>query len=159
MPLHQSMDFIIQEKKQRMPLLHLIYQEAHEQFHQQFREQIVKTSGADRNIKCPKGRTPHHILAKHGKDFGKDPFDLFAPDNKGSTPLHFYAASATHHQLNTCLKPVKRSVDVEDIHGITPLFGAIDTKKLENVRVLLERGANPNHTTAALRTPLVAAVT
>lgn len=157
-PVNQSMVFHIQGKVHRMPLLHLIHEITPEQFKEQILQAFNKLPKVDHSIKCPNGKTVNHILAKHGMDIGGHPFDLFEPDNEGRVPLHFYAGSATHRRLDQWLSTINRGIDVEDRSGMTPLLIAIANKNLQNAGVFLKKGANPNHTTADLLTPLSLAV-
>ncbi len=157
LPINQAMAFFIQGKVHRVPLLHLIHEITPEQFKEKILQAFNKLP-VEYSIKCPKGKTINHILAMHGKGWGHKPIDLFEPDNKGKAPLHFYAGSVTHYQLENWLSTVNRSVDVEDLSGMTPLLMAIANKKLENAEVFLKKGANPNHATAQLLTPLSVAV-
>jgi ankyrin repeat protein len=157
MPLNQPMIFEVKGQSKNIPLLHLIHEEASSEL---WRAQLIQIfdqlPGADCHVKCVQGKKIAHIQAKKGEDIS--PEDLCVADVEGCTPLHLYATHATPQKLESFLKSLKRKVDLEDAHGLTPLFMAICSKRLDNTRILLEKGADPNHLTAKLMTPLSAAI-
>jgi hypothetical protein len=67
-----------------------------------------------------------------------------ARDRLGFTPLHL--ATWLHHNQAVAAAPVDRGADVNarDKRGGTPLHGAVCLERLDAVRLLLGRGADPH---------------
>lgn len=83
---------------------------------------------------------------------GANGADLAAPDNYGETPLH---SRARHWQGRIgVLLELGADVSASDSRGNTPLFGAARVGHVQNARLLIEHGADPNARNRAGLTPL-----
>lgn len=69
--------------------------------------------------------------------------DVNHGDSLGRTPLHFAAASGNGNVMVLLLSVEGCRVDPRSCGGETPLMRAIQHGKVNAVRLLLERGANP----------------
>lgn len=77
-------------------------------------------------------------------------------------PLHFYASEQDTQKIRELLDQHPEWVDAEDSQGCTPLFHAIEGHlklgtPLENIELLIKRGASLRHSSHKLITPLVLA--
>lgn len=82
-----------------------------------------------------------------------------APDTNEWSAMHSAAEFAKTDILNYLM--TQEGVDVNQPHppsGITPLFAACRAGKLDNVRALLDHGANLNAATLSQESPLLAAI-
>ena len=81
--------------------------------------------------------------------------DVNAKTVDGRTPLHAAAMLPTSAPVVILLLEMGAAVDARTITGTTPLFGAV-TAGVENTRLLLDKGANPNAVSQTGATPLMA---
>ena len=79
------------------------------------------------------------------------------PDKEGWTPL-MYAALLNDSKVVTYLIDSGAKINHEAYNGTTALYLAVYGKMLENARVLLKRGANPNIADNESISPLVLAI-
>lgn len=79
------------------------------------------------------------------------------PDKEGWTPL-MYAALLNDSKVVTYLIDSGAKINHEAYNGKTALYLAVYGKMLENARVLLKRGANPNIADSESISPLVLAI-
>ncbi len=79
--------------------------------------------------------------------------DVNAPDDKGSTPLHY---AALHNQRDILLTLLDHHADVNHANsaGQTALHIAVAQHNVVNAQLLLDRGANPDLADKAGQTPL-----
>jgi ankyrin repeat protein len=157
LPLNQPMTFDVEGKKSCLPLLHRIYlfsikQEKTKRILQRF----LTLKEVDRKVKAPNGQTLGHLMAQNEEieDLHIDPL---SQDEQGVSILHLYASGSNATFLKKACERCK-TVDLEDKKGMTPLHDAIINKKPENVKMLLQKGANPNHLTRKRATPLLLAI-
>ena len=68
------------------------------------------------------------------------------------------AANTTDTATVRCLLGAGKNVEIADHDGLTPLHGAAGYVRAENVKVLLEMGANPSSVDSAGSTPLLPAL-
>ena len=104
-------------------------------------------------------RTALHSAAVEGRMSDvrrllKDRVDVNAADEAGSTPLHF-ASQQGYDEIAEALLDAGALVDVKDSWGNTPLWKAVFAFQGDPrlVRLLLERGANPDAVNNSGRTP------
>lgn len=121
---------------------------------------IVKYPPKDWNkIDC-EGKTLVHLLIKaciSPMQFVDLKLDI--PDHQGLTPLHYAVTHLEHDEIDELLvKLPTTAIEATDVLGFTPLFYAIRTLKEKNLIALLNKGANANHQTHALVTPLAYAI-
>ncbi|KAF8419529.1 ankyrin repeat-containing domain protein, partial [Tirmania nivea] len=128
--------------------------------------QILLDSGANYDIQDEHGATPLHIAVEYDRnEIAKLLLDKGAScdirDDEGNTPLR-KAWKRRHLKLNWGLikllleKGATCGVSelVFEFRGVAPLHIAAQNGKLEIVRLLLERGANPNVRDCQNYTPL-----
>jgi ankyrin repeat protein len=86
-------------------------------------------------------------------------FKMEIKNNEGHSLLHIAAALVESSYLIQLLEKVDPNlIDAEDNEGRTPLFFAIEQKKENNVAYLIKAGANVNHKSKKLISPLIAAI-
>ena len=64
-------------------------------------------------------------------------------DSKGRAPIHFAAKEGNVDVLELFLSRESSLINLCDSHGKTPLIHATENKKIEAIKVLLSKGANP----------------
>lgn len=87
------------------------------------------------------------LLLDHGAD-------ICAPDGVGSSALHHVVKVTDNFALIHFLLDRGLPVDLGDSGGHTALVMACNSGRIDNARILLERGANVNNTNRIGRTPL-----
>lgn len=65
-------------------------------------------------------------------------------DRYGFTAIHKTVCGLDHHDLQAMLRENPLDVNKQDIYGNTPLYYAVSHRLYEQIRLLLERGANPS---------------
>ncbi|NXJ69344.1 ASB3 protein, partial [Rostratula benghalensis] len=87
-------------------------------------------------------------------------YSVDVPDNRGWMPIHEAAAhnSSECLRLLICAAPRDDYINVKTFEGLCALHLSARHGSLENVRVLLEAGADPNEVTTEATTPLFLAV-
>lgn len=99
----------------------------------------------------PSGANLLHYAATilDGKEFAKtDQRYWTTVDNLGNTLLHYAAQSGNNTVVEEILAHVPDLIDRKNARGLTPLFLAVQHERLETMKLLMSRGANPNHTLA-----------
>jgi ankyrin repeat protein len=89
------------------------------------------SAGADVNVTTPEGETPLIIAA--GSRIGVSTADY-----------HFVVSPSGHEAIALHLVDKGADLNRANSFGLTALHFAVDTRKIELVRTLLARGANPN---------------
>nr|BBD96140.1 transient receptor potential ankyrin 1 [Ambystoma mexicanum] len=85
----------------------------------------------------------------------KNPTSLYSLDEVKATPLHYAAARGDMELMQMIFEETADEVlNVIDCKGNTPLHWAVENNKIESVRALLCRGANPNILNCYLMSPL-----
>ena len=90
---------------------------------------VLLTAGANTTLKDKEGFTPYHIAAQS--------------DDKEVLEL-FVTARSTSSRSNDSSHDVS-DIDIEDNGGLTPLHYAVEHNRYDNVRFLLNAGADVNH--------------
>lgn len=95
------------------------------------------------------GRSLAHAVAMHGSDAQLETLiqygsTLDLQSNDGRTPLHVAAIYNEPSFVAKLINAAYSFVDVQAQHDWTPLLFAVLFSRLENARILLENGANPN---------------
>jgi ankyrin repeat protein len=150
---HAPMDFDIEGRMARLPIAHLIYRLVKPG---EKRIEILESMERDFTIRDPKGDTLAHIQAMQEEEIDFEAVDPLAKNQAGVTILHLCAAHSIENLQGAILKCA--SVDVEDEQGFTPLYYAVLAGQLPHVRLILEKGANPNHMSKVRGSPLFYAV-
>ncbi len=124
-----------------------------------FIQSMLLKPDLDLNIRDSEGNTLAHLLLTMDV-FPQElrHIDLSAKNYQGQGFLHIaaqYASSKTLQALLNVMKPL--NVNEVDNQGVTPIFFAIGQNNEENVRLLIEKGADLRHYMHDLYTPLAAA--
>jgi len=73
--------------------------------------------------------------------------------NTGETPLHI-AAKKGYTKIAEILIKNNAKIEVQDLIRQTPLISAVRANKYEVAKLLLKKGANPNHATSSKKTAI-----
>ncbi len=121
---------------------------------------LVAIKAFDPNLVNGRGETHAHLLCELDIDVTAIPgVDLEARNGRGESLLHIAASEAGSWVLRKLVKAVgKEGLEWRDHNGMTPLGSAIIAGKDENVKILLEAGADPNACDYQLCSPLSYAV-
>lgn len=111
---------------------------------------LVEDGKADINAKSSYGVTPLIAAAAAGKGEAvtyllKNGADATAKDDLGKTALIYASNFDDAKTLNDLISLDKTSLNIPDNTGNTPLIYSAQRGYLENVKVLLSGGANPNY--------------
>ncbi|HEY4832615.1 MAG TPA: ankyrin repeat domain-containing protein, partial [Waddliaceae bacterium] len=158
LPLNQTMVFEVEGRKSFLPLLHAIYLFSTKQKgSQRILKRFLNLKGVNPAVKAPNGQTLFHLMAQKEEPIEDHQVDPLIQDGKGVSILHLYASQSNSHSLEIALTHCQ-AVDQENKKGITPLEYAIINNRLANIKILLQKGANPNHLTRNQTTPLLLAI-
>jgi ankyrin repeat protein len=117
--------------------------------------ELLLSRGADVNSKGELGKTPLHTATEKGFQAVMEVLlankaDVNAVDTFGDTPLHLAAQNGVP-QIISLLLAHKAEANTADESGATPLIKAIAANYLENAKLLLAAGANPDVETSSDR--------
>ena len=115
--------------------------------------------GADPTLQDNKGMTAYDVARRYRQPHHPGMLILLAPDptiidpETGISNL-MVAASNNDYELLEAMANKIEMVDQRDREGNTPLIYAIVNRRVKNVRLLLDRGADPNLANNGGGTPL-----
>jgi ankyrin repeat protein len=146
-----------ENKKISGSLLHLILRIAPSTYVKPIVDRILQDPQLNIDLRDHRGCSYAHLLVRAGIQPGNLPLNVV--DHEGATPLHYAVSNCDETFLLELLKSreAKKSINVADRKGRTPLFYAIIAKRIKNIEILLEHGADPNHINSFLITPLILA--
>lgn len=108
------------------------------------------------NVCDSEGNNLAHLLYMQGQSAVTIPgLILFMKNNKGQIPLHLAAKNADLEVLSSLHETSGNLIRSVDNEGKTPLFYAIEGCKESNLKYLILQGADLNHYTHKLYTPLL----
>lgn len=115
----------------------------------------------DWTIQDKEGNTLLHLLARAGMpppDLQE--MDFAVRNNEGATPIHMAAVCANATVLKKYLEATheKKIINLGDTHGKSAIFYAIEGRKVENLELFIEWGADVNHYDQHLITPLACGI-
>ncbi len=148
------MTFEVDGKSRTTFLLHLVYELVDTE---KKRKSILDKIKIDPLLKDPEGRTIRFIQAQKEEELDFDVIDPLEKDKDGTTILHLCACHKSKKNLEKALKKCP-SVDVRDNQGFMPLHYAAEYNLLDNVDLLLQKDANPNHMSQSKISPVLHAV-
>lgn len=147
-----------EESLRATPLQHLLY-EGPLQKYRPLIEKECERKDIDPNVKDSQGNTLGHLLVKANFSPQKiTGLDLFCVNHRNQTLLHIAAEYASKELLQELLA-LQPALDINatDETNKTPLFYALESDDEERVHLLIEKGANLNHTNFQWETPLFVA--
>jgi len=128
-----------------------------EMLHEMIRR-IVTTPGFNRDLRDLEGNSYAHLMISKKVDPTLfKVFNLEMTNNKGQNPLHIAAMGESKEILAKLVEELPKSLESVDHLRRTPLFYAINTKRTENVGLLLGNRVNVNHRDCQGITPLIVA--
>lgn len=154
LPLNEPISFDIGGKKETLPLLYLAYLKSK---NQNILKRFMGLPGVKKTASSPEKGTIYHLMAARGEKIDYNQIDPCIQNKQGISILHLQARQGKIECLRDALDNTK-NVDIEDKEGQTPLDYSIQAKNQDNVSLLLQKGADPNHQSHNKSGPLVFAI-
>jgi ankyrin repeat protein len=101
--------------------------------------EFLLSEGADVHARNDNGETPLHVADWSSSER----FDQYQKDKYGYVRPAKSPSRCTHSCVAECLVESGAEINVFDNYGMTPLHHAANLGRVESVRLLLERGADP----------------